>query len=240
MPLRKQGTIIPALIALTLAGGALPATAAAWGTWGSPTPTPTPTPIVDLSAQFPVATGVGCTALPVKQAFSRYSDAANYYVAPGGSFELNTPKWTLGNGARITSGNENLGIQAGSKALELPLGGVATSPQFCVDETNPTFRFTSKLSSLDGGYAAIVIYRDSAGTVTDRQFTSSRDGSSYNGATSWNPSASNPLATNIPLVTGGATASVQLKFIGTTTSYGRWVGSKAYIDSVMVDPSRRG
>lgn len=253
---------LAATVALSLGAAALPASASAWS-WGAPAPTPTPTPKpiatpTPTPAPTPVATPtptpttaetpaptvtpapVGCTPLPTKQAFAKWNDTADYYLAPGGSFESGGPAWKLTTGASIVSGNETLGVQTGSKALQLSVGATATSPEFCVDETNPSFRFAAKMSSLDGGYAAVVLYRDAAGTLTKAQFTSSSAGTYYNGGTSWNPSAVSPLATEIPLIKGGATATVQLMFVGTTKSYGGWVGAKSTIDSVMVDPYRRG
>ncbi len=192
------------------------------------------------AAVLPAAASAACTPLATTQAFAKFGDAREYYPAPGGSFENGGPGWTLTSGARIVSGNENLGVQSGSKALELPVGGTATSPAFCVDQSQPSFRFGARLSSLDGGYAALVVYRNDAGQVTKTTFTSSAAGTYFNGSTSWNPSAISPLATKIPLTSADATASVQITFVGTTKSYGQWVGAKAYVDSVMVDPYRRG
>jgi hypothetical protein len=251
MPLRKQGTIIPfAAIAATLTVAALPASASAlsFGSWGAtptptpvatPAPTPTPAPAAAATpAPTPAPATTGCTPVPTRTAFAKYGDNAQYFLAPGGDFE-NTTGWKFTSGAKVVSGNENLGVAGGSKSLQLPIGGTATSPAFCVDASLPTFRFASKLSSLDGGYAAIVIYRDAVGKVTNAQFTSSADGTYWNGASGWNPSAVSPLATKIPLSPGG-TASVQLMFVGTMKAYGIFVGAKAYVDSVMVDPYRRG
>lgn len=188
-----------------------------------------------------IANAEGCAPMATTQAFAKYSDSAQYFLAPGGTFESGAPGWTLLGGAKIVSGNESLGVTAGSKALQLPVAGTALSPAFCVDDSLPSFRFAAKLSSLDGGYAAIVVYRDDAGKITQAQFTSSASGSYFNGASAWNPSAVSPLATKIPLLAGGGkTASVQLLFLGTTKSYGAWVGATATIDSVMVDPYRRG
>lgn len=179
--------------------------------------------------------------MPTSTPFTSYGDGASYFLAPGGSFESGTTTgWSLSGGAKIVSGNENLGVTSGSKALDLPVGATATSPAFCVDDSLPSFRFAAKLSSLDGGYAALVLYRDAAGKLTNAQFVSSADGTFWNGATSWNPSAISPLATKIPLLSQNATATVQLKFIGTMKAYGIFVGAKATIDSVMVDPYRRG
>lgn len=213
MPLRKQGTIVPMT---ALAGLA-------------------------LAAALPAVAQASCTPMPTSQAFAKYGDTAAYYLAPGGSFESGTTTgWSLTGGASFVSGNENLGVTSGSRSLSLPVGATATSPSFCVDDTQPSFRFAARVSSLDGGYAAIVLYRDAAGKLTNAQFTSSSDGSYWNGASAWNPSAISPLATKIPLLSTEATASVQLKFIGTTKAYGFFVGAKSYIDSVMVDPYRRG
>jgi hypothetical protein len=213
MPLRKHRPIVPlAAVAALAAAAALPAAAQA-----------------------------ACTPMPTTQAFAKYDDGAQYFLAPGGSFESGTTSgWTLSGGASFASGNESLGITSGSRSLVLPVGASATSPAFCVDESLPSFRFAAKVSSLDGGYDAIVIYRDAAGKTTNAQFTSSEDGDYWNGATAWNPSAVSPLATKIPLLSTNATATVQLKFVGTMKAYGLFVGSRATIDSVMVDPYRRG
>lgn len=278
MPLRKQGTIIPAAaLAAVLSAAAIPSSASAFS-WQdlikpkapapatTPAPAPTSPPVATTPATAPVATSpaattpsapapttpaapvattppkaTGCTPLPTTKAFSKFGDSADYYPAPGGSFESGGPTWRLTTGAKIVSGNENLGIVGGSKALQLSPGATATSPEFCVDETQPSFRFASKVSSLDGGYVAIVLWRDSAGNVTQSQFTASGLGTYYNKQTDWNPSAVSPLATKIPLLQGGGkTATVQLMFVGTMKAYGIFVGAKATIDSVMVDPYRRG
>ncbi|MDO9355532.1 MAG: hypothetical protein Q7T55_17655 [Solirubrobacteraceae bacterium] len=259
MPLRKQGNIIPLGAAILALAALAPASASAWSWPTSPTPTPkpvvTPTPTpkpvatpapvqvtAPVATPAPAAATTGCTPLPTKQAFSKWGDTAEYYPAPGGSFETGTTTgWKLTTGAKIVSGNETLGVTSGSKALQLPVGATATSPEFCVDETQPSFRFASKVSSLDGGYAAIVLYRDTEGKIKQAQFTSSALGTYYNKATDWNPSAVSPLATKIPLLSGGGKmATVQLMFVGTTKAYGIFVGAKATIDSVMVDPYRRG
>lgn len=253
MPLRKQGTIVPltALAALAL-GAAVPASASAWSWYPSATPTPTPTPTATPTptptptpaptvTPTPAPTTGGCTPMPTRQAFAKYGDTAEYFLAPGGSFESGTTSgWTLTYGAKFVSGNENLGVTSGSRALQLAPGATATSPAFCVDDSLPSFRFAAKVSSLDGGYAAIVIYRDAAGSITKTQFTSSADGTYWNGASAWNPSAISPLASKIPLTDANDTASVQLMFVGTMKAYGVFVASNALIDSVMVDPYRRG
>lgn len=227
MPLRKQGTLIK--------GIAASATAAA------------------VFAVAPAVASAACVQSPTTKAFSKVGDTADYSLAPGGSFESGTTGWTLSGGAKVISGNETLGflkgsIVPGSKSLALPVGAVAISPEFCVDETNPYFRFMAKPDSSMSGYRAVVIYRNAAGDITNAQFTSSADIKWADGA--WSASAISPLATKIPLTADNPTASVQLMFVSTGNQvavginfWGKFTGGdvgQTVIDSVMVDPYRRG
>ncbi len=189
----------------------------------------------------------GCPATPVTKAFAKFGDSADYSLAPGGDFE-SLAGWKLSGGARIVAGNETLGVQPGRSSLRLPIGAVAVSPEFCVDETNPHFRFASKPDNAIAGYEAIVLYRSAEGSVQQAKFTSS-SAQSW-GAGAWAPSSVSPLATKIPLLAGGSTASVQLMFVSTGNKlavgvnlWGRLTGGTVgtvSIDSVMVDPYRRG
>lgn len=207
---------------------------------------------IAASAAMPAAASAACVAAPTSKAFSKVGDTADYSVAPGGDFESGAAGWSLSGGAKVVGGNESLGwfkgsILPGSKSLALPVGASATSPEFCVDDSNPYFRFMAKADSSMAGYDAIVIYRNEAGAVTSTQFTSSSDISWGNGG--WVASKVSPLATKIPLA-DGATASVQLKFVSTGNGvavgvglWGRLTGgsvAQTLIDSVMVDPYRRG
>ncbi|MDQ8045841.1 MAG: hypothetical protein AAGC46_13520 [Solirubrobacteraceae bacterium] len=198
-----------------------------------------------LAASVPAVASAACTQLPTTKAFSRYGDKADYSAAPGGTFE-GTNTWSLSGGAKVVSGNDTTGASSGSKSLFMPLGSTATSPEFCVDDTNPYFRFA--MSSVQkGGYVAIVLWRNSSGQLTQAQFTSSAYVTTLQ--SSWQPSAVSPLATKITLGSDQA-ATVQLKFLSTGNQ--NWadtnlLGSLASnlfgsvsIDSVMVDPYRRG
>ncbi|MDO9352847.1 MAG: hypothetical protein Q7T55_04090, partial [Solirubrobacteraceae bacterium] len=129
MPLRKQGTIVRTAAALTAAAA--------------------------FAVAAPAAQAA-CVQAPTTKAFSKVGDQADYSVAPGGSFE-GTHGWTLAKGAKIVTGNESVGIVAGTKSLQLPVGATATSPEFCVDETNPYFRFVAKPTGSMAGYQAIVL-----------------------------------------------------------------------------------
>ncbi len=271
MPATPSTTLARAIAATAVAAAAmtvLPASAAAWS-WQDlvKPPATAATPVTETVSDVaePVDATVdalvhvvadsatladdaaGCEELPVTKAFARFGDGADYALAPGGDFEQ-SGAWKLSGGARIVSGNENLGVQAGGRSLRLPLGATAVSPEFCVDETNPHFRFASKPDNAIAGYEAVVLYKNTDGAVKQAQFTSSASQSWGSGK--WAPSSPSPLATKIPLLAGGKTASVQIMFVSTgnklAVGIGLWgllaggaVGTVS-VDSVMVDPYRRG
>ncbi|MDO9355995.1 MAG: hypothetical protein Q7T55_20015, partial [Solirubrobacteraceae bacterium] len=246
------------------------------------TPAPTATPVAAVASANTVTSastpaGAACTPLPTTKAFQRVDgDTADYSIAPGGNFESGTSGWTLSNGAKIVSGNETLGVSSGSKALQIPLAGSATSPAFCVDESNPHFRFAYKVdNAVLSGFIAYVIYRDAAGKITNVELVSSKILALT--PSTWQATPNSPLSTLLPLNATTKTASVQLKitslsptdFVDDTatailgnnaaTSAVTSIGGAATnlvatisgavspianigitVDSVMVDPYRRG
>ena len=186
--------------------------------------------ITGAALAAPGVAAAACIEAPTTKAFVKFGDSADYSVAPGGGFE--SAGWTLLNGAKITTGNESGGVSAGTRSLMLPRTGMAVSPEFCVDESHPTFRFMVRPNFWYSTYQAIVVYRDAAGSLTQARFVSSDDTAIFPGT--WKPSAVSPLATEIPLITSGtgATASVQIIL--------REGEGSTQFDSVMVDPYRRG
>lgn len=247
MPLRKQGTLVntgsAALLAAVMLGAPASASAGLLS-FLSPTVTqvtttveqtaPAAAPVVNAVSSTVLApvdsTAPTCTEAPTTKAFLKYGDSADYSPAPNGTFESSTVGWKLGSGATIVTGNDTTGVTTGSKSLKLKQGAVATSPEFCVSEANPHFRFVAKPGFFLSTYQALVLYRDAAGKLTQAQFLSSSSTRLLPGI--WGPSAISPLATKIPLLSGGTTARVQI--VLTSLSGG------AQIDSVMVDPYRRG
>ncbi len=118
-------------------------------------------------AAAPVAANAACIPAPTTKAFAKIGDSADYSPAPDGGFEQGAAGWKLTGGAKVVSGNETLGLLTGSilsgnRSLSLPVGSTATSPEFCVDETHPYFRFMAKATSAMSGYKAVVIYRDAS------------------------------------------------------------------------------
>ena len=80
-----------------------------------------------------------CTDPDVAPLLSAFKDDDLYSPAPGGTFESGAAGWQLDGGASVVAANAGL-LGSGDGALELPVGGAATSPTFCVDERYPHFR----------------------------------------------------------------------------------------------------
>jgi hypothetical protein len=111
------------------------------------------------------ATKETCADPIVAAHLSPFGDARDYFVAPGGDFEGTTAGWELGGGARVVGGNEPFGaLGSGAASLQLPAGGSAVSPVFCVDLNYPTFRFFAVQQQLaaDAGLQVDVIYPEIA------------------------------------------------------------------------------
>ncbi len=209
MPLRKSPKPAPLpatllIAAICAAGAPAGASAASLGSLFAPKTT--------TSTATQAASGAACTALPTTKAFQRVDgDTADYSVAPGGDFESGAKGWSLTGSAAVATGNESLGVASGSKALRMPIGSTATSPEFCIDETNPHFRFTYKVDSVGAtGFIAHVVYKDARGTVTKTELLSSKSISPT--PSQWQASPNSPLATLIPLNATTKSATVQIKF----------------------------
>jgi hypothetical protein len=102
-----------------------------------------------------------CVDPVVAAHLSPFGDKRDYFVAPGGDFEGTTAGWQLGGGAKVVGGNEPFDVLGkGASSLQIPAGGSATSPEFCVDLNYPTFRFlaTQQQLAADAGLQVDVIY----------------------------------------------------------------------------------
>src|SRR3954451_16868267 len=83
-----------------------------------------------------------CNYPEASQAFSQWNDSAYYQLAPDGGLEEGGSGWTFSGGAGLVEGNESYYLNGSEDdtALDLPYGGVPTSPRVCVDDTTPQFR----------------------------------------------------------------------------------------------------
>jgi hypothetical protein len=167
--------------------------------------------------------GSGCNYPPAKHPFTPWSDLASYSLMQGGSFENGATGWTLGGGARVVQGNESFHTEnaSDSQSLAIPGGGVAVTPQFCVNLTRPTFRFFVVNSGSSSSRLRVkVVYRGLLSVL------GILDGGTIAAGRSWQPSPVLLATLNAPL----GTNSVQFTFIP-SDSAGSW-----RIDDVYVDP----
>lgn len=183
------------------------------------------------------ASAAPCTELPTTKAFAQFGDVADYSPAPGGDFE--TGSWAIGRGAKLVSGNDPFNILRGTRSLSLGnpwfSGGVtAVSPEFCVDETKPHFRYMMKANGMVGALNTFIRFKDTSGRVTEQQVISRINTTLFPGK--WKASELQPLSVAIPLLAsgnGGQSATVQLVFKTAVSVLGSY-----QIDNVMVDPYR--
>lgn len=188
------------------------------------------------------------------QAFAAFGDPADYWLAPGGDFERDSPEWSL-SGPSVGPGNETAGVLDGQASLRLgnpaqvgvdvglgsgldvdvdvPAGvSTAVSPPFCVTAEHPTFRYLLKANGAVGALSTFVRYRAADGSTQEDEVWSRTETDLLPGQ--WKPSDLQPLATRLPMESVGGVARVQLVFRSPVG-----VLAPAYqVDNVLVDPYR--
>ena len=174
-----------------------------------------------------VSSAESCEAQQFSKPFSPWADYANYTPVPGGAFEAGQKAWTLSGGAKVVSGNEKYNVRSSddSRSLQIPAGGVATSPAMCVGLSEPTIRWFQKQSSvlgLTGSMTVSVLTETSLGVVVETPVGAGLLTSA------WSPSLTGVVITNLlPLLPDSKTA-VAFRFRAVT---GTWT-----VDDVYVDP----
>jgi hypothetical protein len=168
-----------------------------------------------------------CPAYPSSAVFSRWLDASQYTLAPGGAFE-SASGLTFTGGARIVAGNESSYVHgAGDRnSVLIPRGGTVTTDPICIGIDKPTVRFFAKRPTF-----ALLPLMTVEGVYT-----------TPSGGTASLPLVSVPLAGNswslqLPAISAGA-----LLELGDTTMMRfrlRAVSGDWQVDDLYVDPWRR-
>jgi hypothetical protein len=97
----------------------------------------------DVRPSWTAASAESCADPEFSPLLTAFKDDGVYAPAPGGAFETGAAGWQLESGASIGAAAGGLGVLGASAgALDLPVGAVATSPTFCVDERYTHFRFS--------------------------------------------------------------------------------------------------
>ncbi len=171
------------------------------------------------------ATSGGCAAQSLSQPFAPWGDGSQYDLVPGGDFESGLAGWSVSDGASIVAGSEPFDATgvAGSHSLYLSDGASAQSPFFCVDASDPTFRFFAENHGLLANVAVAVVYHGPLGIpVTVPVGVVTLTGS-------WEPSPIMLTGSLLPAaLSAGGSAQVALQFTA--------LGGASQIDDVFVDP----
>jgi hypothetical protein len=180
-----------------------------------------------IAVASPAAAGASVLCEPedgaVSQAFARWGDRADYFLAPGGDFE-GPLSWAGTRTPTIVDGNEPFMLTGfGSHSLQLGSGDTVTTPKLCVTRALPHLRFLAR--SYGGQLDVKVDVYTSTGKVTD----SSNGSVSSSDHRSWQPS--DPILLKTDKLRTNETGHVTITF---KASSGTWL-----IDDVLIDPYRR-
>ena len=103
-----------------------------------------------VTPSWTAASSESCADPDTAPLLSAFDDDDFYAPAPGGSFADGAGGWQLNGGASIGRSEGGLHVLGmDGNTLDLPVGGSAVSPTFCVDERYPHFRFSFAQASLD-------------------------------------------------------------------------------------------
>jgi len=166
-----------------------------------------------------------CPTYPTSKIFSRWLDAANYTLAPGGNFE-SAAGLTLTGGAKIVAGNESYNVGGGKSSVRLPRGATVTTGPICVGLDKPTVRFFAKRPS----FALLPL-------LTVEGLFTTKAGKTASLPLIGVPLAGNSWSLQLPFITTGA-----LLELGDTTMMRfriRALSGEWQVDDFYVDPVRR-
>ena len=160
----------------------------------------------------------------VSQPFAPWGDLHFYELAPNGALE-STNGWILTGGAKLVKGSEPFAVtgRLGQYSLSIPAGATATTPEICLDEARPTFRFFGR--AVQGAAASL-----RAEAIAQRPTQTAALGS-VTGTTEWAPVAPMQTGASGLLLERKGTVIVRLRF----TATGDW-----QIDDLYVDPRKMG
>ena len=168
-----------------------------------------------------------CPTYASSKVFSKWLDASNYTLAPGGAFE-SASDLTFTGGAKIVPGNESSYVHgAGDEnSVLIPAGGTVTTGPICVGLDKPTVRFFAKRPSFSLLPLLTVegVFTTKAGTTASLPMVGV-------------PLAGNSWSLQLPFVTTGAVLE-----LGDTTMMRfriRAVTGSWQVDDLYVDPYRR-
>lgn len=172
-----------------------------------------------IGGRVGTASAADCPPPPsAVQPFVKWSDANSYVLTTGGSFEPGSALWSLGGGAKVTTGNapNPIGSSSDSYSLSLPPGSSVTSACVTAPKIVGIVRFFAKNSGTVGTQLKVEVLVKGgvyqAGTITP--------------GSSWMPTPM--LRSNAPEYKGAVTYQVRLTALGS--------GGALNVDDMYFDP----
>jgi len=103
---------------------------------------------------------VSCVARPTSAYFARWGDINQYFLAPGGEFQVaGTHPWSGSGGAATVAGGDPWDVTGAAhpSAANIPPGGTEKSPSFCVTPNENTLRFFYHSPGVPGSVLKVTI-----------------------------------------------------------------------------------
>lgn len=114
-----------------------------------------------LAVQSPAGPAQDCQTRALKQPFSSWGDANDYFLAPGGSFENGLVDWMTSSNPSISAENEPWKRNGSTdrSSVKLPAGSSIRSRAFCFRANEDTIRAFVKRPGLAGArlYVSMMI-----------------------------------------------------------------------------------
>jgi hypothetical protein len=101
----------------------------------------------------------GCSTRTSRQAFSRWGDTNQYFVATGGTFEAGATGWSFSGSPSVVTDQAPWKVNGSThgKALRLPAASRATTTTLCVKSNEESMRFFYKAPAVAGAGLKLTI-----------------------------------------------------------------------------------
>lgn len=170
------------------------------------------------------AAAAECPVQPVKKAFAQWGDSRDYFLAPGGDFEVGL-SWLATGAPALSAASDPFALSgAGLTSLRLTGSQSVTTPTLCVSQDHRVMRFVTKAQDKTSRLSVELLWNDKGVAKTDTVGEVPAD--LYQ---AWKPSKATPLGDQLPF-DAGQVHEVKLRF-KLKDAKGDWL-----VDSVFIDP----
>lgn len=171
-----------------------------------------------------------CNYTGAEPVFSPWGDRHSYVLAPDGGFEAGGVGWSLGNGARVVSGNESFYLNESTdfRSLALPGGSSAVSPPICMSLDTPIFRMVARNAGDPASRLKVEATYKLLGLVRTKTV------SKVAGGVDWAPTQQMSTVLTLSTIVGTLVPSAIQIRIAPLDNRGEW-----QVDDLYIDPFAR-